>query len=229
MTHRYDEPIAADLAERFASHLVTPTPIENNLFELTSAAVALVDGVDCADILMVDGGDYQSIAATSPIATTVDQAQKSTREGPCLDAAERDVIVRCNDLRDERRWPEFTSAALAAGVRSVMSIRLYTDGSDSGALNLFGFEPSSFSAEPEALAVMLATHAAAALIAANRHRQFESALASRDLIGQAKGLIMERFGVDAMRAFQLLTKLSQDSNTPVRTVAERLTGAAHKP
>jgi AmiR/NasT family two-component response regulator len=69
---------------------------------------------------------------------------------------------------------------------------------------------------------MLATHAAAVLIAASRKRQFESALASRDIIGQAKGIIMQRFHVDAVRAFQLLTRLSQERNTPVRVIAQEL-------
>jgi AmiR/NasT family two-component response regulator len=69
---------------------------------------------------------------------------------------------------------------------------------------------------------MLATHAATALIAADRQTQFESALASRDAIGQAKGILMERFRLDAVRAFSLMTKLSQDTNTPVRIIAQRV-------
>lgn len=93
---------------------------------------------------------------------------------------------------------------------------------DSGALNLFGFGTGSFTAEPEALGAMLATHAAISLVAANRQQQFDSALASRDLIGQAKGIIMERFDVDAVRAFELLRRVSQESNTPVKVIAARL-------
>ena len=104
-----------------------------------------------------------------------------------------------------------------------MSFRLYTLGVDSGALNLFGFGTGSFTAEPEALGAMLATHAAVALVAVNRQQQFESALASRDLIGQAKGILMGRFDVDAVRAFELLRRVSQESNTPVKEIAARLT------
>jgi GAF domain-containing protein len=133
------------------------------------------------------------------------------------------VIVRCDDLRNDGRWPHFARAACDAGVLRVMSFRLYTRGDDSGALNLFGSKPGSFTAEHEAVGAMLATHAALSIIAADRQDQFDSALASRDLIGQAKGIIMERFGVDAIRAFELLRRLSQESNTPVRVIAERLT------
>ena len=69
---------------------------------------------------------------------------------------------------------------------------------------------------------MLATHAAVALIAANRQHQFESALASRDVIGQAKGIIMERHDLDAVRAFELLIRMSQNSNTPVSVIAREI-------
>jgi AmiR/NasT family two-component response regulator len=69
---------------------------------------------------------------------------------------------------------------------------------------------------------MLATHAAITLIAADKETQFKSALASRDVIGQAKGIIMERYKLDAGRAFALLVKLSQDSNTPLRLLAQQV-------
>jgi transcriptional regulator with GAF, ATPase, and Fis domain len=209
----------AELAATGGGH----TSIEKTLFELTSAAVHFISGVDCADVLLIKDGEFHSLAATSPIAANLDQVQLSTAEGPCLDAAERDVIVRSNDLRSETRWPRFAPQAVSAGIHSVMSFRLYTEGRDSGALNLLGYEPGSFAAEPEALGAMLATHAAVSLTAANRQHQFESALASRDVIGQAKGIIMERFDVDAVRAFELLRRISQESNTPVSQIAARLT------
>ena len=222
MSHRYDDAIARAMTE-LASGVSGRTPVGTALAELTRAAVQLIDGVDCADVLFINDGEFQSVAATSPIAITMDRAQEQTGEGPCLDAAERDVIVRCNDLRSDSRWPRFTPQALAAGVLSVMSFRLYAEGVSSGALNLLGFRAGTFTAEPEAVGAMLATHAALSIVAADRQVQFESALASRDLIGQAKGVIMERFDVDALRAFDLLRKLSQDSNTPIRVIAERLT------
>jgi AmiR/NasT family two-component response regulator len=80
--------------------------------------------------------------------------------------------------------------------------------------------------ESQALGAALAAHASIALITDDRQHQFESALASRDVIGQAKGMIMERFNVDAIRAFEMLRKISQNSNTPVNDVARSLTSAA---
>lgn len=222
MSHRYDGLIATTM-KQLTANVSDFTPLDTILGELTEAAVGLIDGVDCADVLMIRNGEFHSLAATSPVATLVDKAQKQTGQGPCLDAAERDVIVSCSDLRTDNRWPAFAQEAQAAGVLSVMSFRLYTEGADSGALNMFGFTAGSFTADPEAVGAMLATQAAVSIVAADRQRQFQSALASRDAIGQAKGIIMERFDVDAVRAFELLTRISQESNTPVRVIAERLT------
>ncbi len=132
-------------------------------------------------------------------------------------------MIRCDDLAQDSRWPHFAAAAVAAGVRSVLSFKLYTHGTNTGALNLFGYRTQRFNDESEAIGAMLATHAAVALIAANRQHQFESALASRDVIGQAKGIIMERLDLDAVRAFELLTRMSQNSNTPVSVIAREIT------
>ena len=90
----------------------------------------------------------------------------------------------------------------------MLSFQLDTHRSGVGALNRLGREPHTFTQEAEDLAAMLVTHAAVALSAVNTRQQFDSALASRDHIGQAKGILMERFGIDAIRAFELLTKLS---------------------
>ena len=76
--------------------------------------------------------------------------------------------------------------------------------------------------EGEAIGAVLATHAATAMMTVNTRQQFESALASRDLIGQAKGILMNRFSVDAVRAFELMVKQSQDTNVPVRDIAQQI-------
>jgi transcriptional regulator with GAF, ATPase, and Fis domain len=189
-----------ELTEQFAH----PSDLDDTLRAVTSSSVDLIDGVECADVLLVAGPDlFKSIAATSQLAVEIDDFQKRFREGPCLDAAIGNPMVMCNDLRDDARWPSFAEAAVEAGVHSLMSFQLYTHNARMGALNLFGLKPDTFTAENEAVAAMLATHAAVALIADDERLQFQSALASRDAIGQAKGMIMERFQVDAVRAFEL--------------------------
>jgi AmiR/NasT family two-component response regulator len=111
---------------------------------------------------------------------------------------------------------------VAAGVRSMLSFQLLTHDGRVCALNVFGLDPHCFGPEDETVCAMFATHAALALIADTKHGQFQSALASRDLIGQAKGRIMERFDVDAVRAFELLKRLSQTSNTRLVEVAAQI-------
>jgi transcriptional regulator with GAF, ATPase, and Fis domain len=203
------------------------TPVEQTLAQVTAAAVALIRGVDAADVLLIDEDVFTSVASTSPLGPALDGAQRETGEGPCLDAAKGAAVVRCDDLRRDERWPRFAAVAVQSEVHAMLSYQLYTHGAGSGALNLFSREVDAFTADNEAVGAMLATHAAVALIAANRQRQFESALASRDGIGQAKGMIMERFNVDAVRAFELLTRLSQDHNIPLREIAAQI--VAHGP
>jgi hypothetical protein len=217
----YDEAIRSTMAE-LTGKFAAATPIEDTLARVTAAAVDLIRGVDCADVLLIQNGEYRSTAETSDVAPAVDREQLRTGEGPCLDATGPAVMTRSDDLRKDARWPEFARAAVAIGVLSVMSFQLYTHQANTGALNMFGFAAQGFDNESEAIAAMLATHAAVALIAENRQHQFESALASRDVIGQAKGIVMERFEIDAVRAFELLSRMSQNANTPVRVIAEEI-------
>lgn len=215
-----------ELTKQFAH----PTGIDATLQGVTASAVDLIESVESADVLLVAGPElFRSVAATSQLAVEIDDLQKRFREGPCLDAAIGKTVVMCNDLRDDARWPSFAEAAVSAGVHSLMSFQLYTHNARMGALNLFGTKPDAFTAEHEAVGAMLATHAAVALIADDERLQFQSALASRDIIGQAKGMIMERFEVDAVRAFELLRSLSQNTNTRLAEVAEELVSRGPDP
>jgi hypothetical protein len=211
-----------DLTRRFAH----PTTLEDTLAGITAAAVTLIEGVHSSDVLFIDKSeDYRSLATTSDLASDLDEVQCHHRQGPCIDAAIGETMVLSNDLREDPRWPRFTETAVQAGVTSVLSFQLYThqqQPSCRAALNMFGRDPDAFDSDAQAIGAMLATHAAIALIAQDRDAQFQSALASRDAIGQAKGMIMERFRVDAVRAFELLTKLSQDTNTRLVDVAAQI-------
>ena len=108
------------------------------------------------------------------------------------------------------------------GVLSGLSFKLYTSGRSAGALNLFGLAPKAWDQECHTIGSVLAAHAAAALIASRHSEELSSALASRDRIGQAKGIIMERFGVDDTGAFDMLRRLSQESNTKLVDIAQRV-------
>jgi hypothetical protein len=208
----------ADLSAGFA----IGKPLQHSLSSVTAAAVKLVDGVDYADIMMINDGQSQSVSVTSPLLYELDAVQVRLQEGPCLEAAVGGAMIRCTDLREDSRWPGFAAAAVTAGVQSMLSYQLYTRDNGVGALNLFGRAPRSLDPAAEALGALLATLAAVALMTADRRSEFDTALASRDLIGQAKGILMNHYKIDAPRAFDMLSNLSQNSNTPVRTIAQQI-------
>ncbi|WP_032407237.1 GAF and ANTAR domain-containing protein [Rhodococcoides fascians] len=217
---------ARDLTQAIAEatrSFFAPSSLDETLRGVTESARSLIPAVDCADILVVAGPKkYQSHAATSELPVRLDAMQERLDEGPCIDAARSELFVRCNDFRSDSRWPRFGPEAVGAGVLSSLSFRLYTNEDTIGALNLFALTSDALSDEDEELGRVLATHAAVALYAANKTEQFKSGLASRDIIGQAKGMLMERYGIDAVQAFDLISRLSQTQNVPVATLAAEL-------
>jgi GAF domain-containing protein len=209
----------AELARSFAP----PPRVEDVLAGVTSAAVELIPGADMAGVLLTaKGGKFDSVVDTSDLVRQLDEVQVTHNEGPCLDAATDELVVRTNDFATDTRWPKFSRAALAVGIHSSLSFRLYGSTRTAGALNVFGSKPNVFTSESEAIGLVLASHAAAAILASRHGEQLESAMSSRDTIGQAKGIIMERFNVDAVRAFELLRQLSQADNIPLAVIAQRV-------
>ncbi|GFG67163.1 hypothetical protein MKUB_46530 [Mycobacterium kubicae] len=217
----YESSIRTAMAE-LARNIIADTEIDSTLARVTASAVALIRGVDYADVMLVDGKGFRSVAPTDGVVTKLDATQMRLGEGPCLIAAVQDSVVRCADLRTEERWPAFAAASIEAGVLGVMSFQLFSHRGGAGALNLCSRVANAVDPEGQALGAILATHAATALAAASRTNEFRSALASRDLIGQAKGIIMNQFSLNAVRAFELMVRQSQDSNTPVRVVAQQI-------
>lgn len=209
----------ADLARASAA----PRSVEEVLSDVTATAKELIPGTDTAGILLVGrGGKFESLAGTSEVPRQLDELQMTFNEGPCVQAALDDLIVRTDDFRTEERWPRYAPACVDIGVLSGLSVKLYTAERTAGALNLFSFKPNAFDIQDETVAAILAAHAAAAILASRHGEQLESALSTRDRIGQAKGIIMERYGVDDVRAFEMLKQLSQDSNIRLVDVAQRV-------
>jgi GAF domain-containing protein len=183
----------------------------------------LVPGAEHSGVLLLGKGkEYETLAATSELMYDLDHLQVETGQGPCVEAAIDDLIVRTDDFEDEDRWPAYTNAVRKIGLRSALSFKLYTAQRTAGALNIFSFKPSAFDAESEAIGSVLAAHAAAAIVASRQGEQLQSALSSRDLIGQAKGIIMERYNVDAIRAFDMLRELSQSGNVKLVDIAKQV-------
>jgi transcriptional regulator with GAF, ATPase, and Fis domain len=217
----------ARLARSLQTQQASDLDTERLLLDVTEAATAMLPGVTHGDVALVINRrrrEVQSIAATGPVATTLDSLQERHQQGPCLESIWDHHTVRVDDYDNETRWPDFVAALTEqTKVRSSLSIQLYTNESELGALNLYSEEAATFTPDIQEFALALAAHAAVALASARRGEQLQSALASRDLIGQAKGILMERFKVTSVVAFSMLTKLSQDSNTPLYDIARKIT------
>jgi GAF domain-containing protein len=215
-----------DLANRMAElarELAMPLTLGDVLAGVTKSVLEVIPGADLSGFLLFSTGDkYETQAPTSEVMYELDRLQVKHGEGPCIEAAVDELIVRTDDFQHERRWPNYSAEVLKLGLRSALSLKLYTTNRKAGALNIFSFNPDAFDAEDEALGSVLAAHAAAAIIASRQGDQLQSALTNRDVIGQAKGMIMERYGVDAIRAFEMLRELSQSANEKLVSVATRV-------
>ncbi|MEW5813635.1 MAG: GAF and ANTAR domain-containing protein [Actinomycetota bacterium] len=219
-------PTHRDLAQRMAElarMVAAPRNVDDVLSDVTREVLDLIPGADAAGILFVGkAGRFESVAGTSDLPHELDRLQMKYHEGPCLEAALEETIVRSDDFATEPRWPRYSAAAAELGVRSGLSFKLYTSSQTAGALNLFAVTPNAFDAKDENIGAILAAHAAAAILASRQQEQLQSALSTRDRIGQAKGIIMERYNVDDVAAFDMLRRLSQDSNTKLTDIAQRV-------
>lgn len=187
-------------------------------------AVQHVQGCDAASVSIVHAKRrVDTPAATSDLAVIGDRLQYETGEGPCLSAIWDAETVYAPDLVNDSRWLNWgPRVAEATGARSSFSVRLFTVDDTLGALNLYSTRAEAFNAEDQAEAVAIAAHISIAVAASNKIDQFESALDSRTVIAQACGIVMERFDIDSIQAFALLTRLSSTQNIKLRDVAADL-------
>jgi GAF domain-containing protein len=193
------------------------------LADVVQAAVQLIPGCDEGSISVVLGRrSVTSEAASGDLPRVVDALQDQTGQGPCLDAAYEQVTVRVSDMASDRRWPLFAPRAAAAGAAGMLSIQLYVEGDDIGALNLYSRRAGAFTDESEHVGLLFAAHAATAYMGAHDRSALMATVKTRNLIGQAQGILMERHRVTADEAFALLSRVSQQENVKLRDVADRL-------
>ena len=149
-------------------------------------------------------------------------AQSETGEGPCLQSIHERTPVRIDDSAAEHRWSKFTARVAAEPFTSMLSVPLLVGTEAIGSLSLYSPEPAVFDAEAEEMGLVLADHAAVAIAGAREEEGLVLALSHRDVIGQAKGILMERHKVTADQAFQLLVRASQMLNVKLRDLAAEL-------
>jgi GAF domain-containing protein len=162
-----------------------------------------------------------TVAATHRYPVMLDEVQNRCQQGPGLAAGAMRESIRVDNLVDDDRWPLYREAALhQTPVRSILSIGMFKEGETTATLSFYAETANAFDDESVDLAAIFATHTGLVWNMVRRDHQFRSALASRDVIGQAKGMMMERLNIDAARAFEMLKLMSQNSNTPLAQVAQ---------
>ena len=219
--HSAEPGVARQLSE-LARELQADLTTEALLKHIVRAAVSEVPGAQSAGITQVTGKEFVTTAASGELAARIDRIQYEAGEGPCLDAARYHQTVRCDDLRTDARWARFAAQAVALGVLSVLSFQLFAGDDSFGALNLYAGEAAAFGPDSESTGILLASHAALAMTAARTESGLLTALDSREMIGQAKGILMERYKITGVQAFGLLIASSQAVNRKLRDVAEHL-------
>ncbi len=224
----------ADFSET-ARILFSAGTVAETLHRVVTLAVATIDGCDFAGLATANGTLGASAIHTDAVIDDVDALQHQTGEGPCLDAVNQQRIIYAVDLDADSRWPQFGPLATAAGVRSVLALPLGEDGGR-GALNLYARYPAAFGVVDRGKAVVLASLAGVALSSAHSHEEEEhrfntlhAALRSREVIGQAEGILMERERITADQAFDILRRASQHLNIKLREVAQTLVETGEGP
>ncbi|MGC2795113.1 MAG: GAF and ANTAR domain-containing protein, partial [Mycobacterium sp.] len=140
-------------------------------------------------------------------------------EGPCLQALLDHRSYRIDDMSTDTRWPRFAAAAEGHGVRSMLGYKLFTSGRTLGTLDLYASTPNAFDAESEVVGEVFAAHAAIALLGSTQQAEWQTALNSRDTIGMAKGILMQRDRISDVHAFNLLVSTSQNANIKLHDIA----------
>lgn len=192
------------------------------LERVTQHARLVLDADDAGVMRTRSRSQIETPAATSSRVDEAHQLQAQLDEGPCLDAIEGRATYRSDDVQNDLRWPQWGPAAAAIGIRSALGVRLATRTRGYGSLNIYADRPSAFTASDEQVAEMLAAHATTAFAVAERAEGLATALESRTTIGQAQGILMEKFGIGSGPAFEFLRRISQHENRRLFTVAEAI-------
>lgn len=207
---------------------LTPADLDQTLARITAAAVEVLPEVEYASITIRHAdGRLETAAPTNDLVLDLDAAQYEYREGPCYEAASDSVHVTSPDLSLETRWPRYAPVALGAGVQAQAGVRLFDGKESNGALNLYSLSRGSFD-ELDSLGSLFAHHAATAIDYARQITHLQQAVETRQVIGQAVGIVMHQYGLDDARAFAFLTRLSSHNNIKLRAVADQVIAAANE-
>lgn len=199
---------------------------------LDTVLAAVRDAIPAAEhVAVVLAGDRErglTVAASDDIARRLDALQRTLDEGPVIEVmspSSREIVV--TDDASPDRWPEFAPRARALGMTAAVAIRLCWGGRVVGALGIYATRATGIRPHTVALAEKVATHTAATAVLADKVRQLEQAMLTRQQIGQAVGILMERYDLDPDSAFSYLRRVSQNHNVKIRLLADELATTGH--
>jgi GAF domain-containing protein len=225
-----DDEATGSLSYRLSRVLLAETKLDYALALVVDIAKQMIPGAASVSVTLVHDERMATPASSDPTASSLDLVQYQEGAGPCVHSARLGSEVNASDLAHDGRWPHVQAQALALGIGSVLCVPLILKGASLGALNVYACDPEGLPLAGMEQARQLADQATVLLAnvqafhrSEERNEQLREALASRDVIGQAKGILMEREGVSSDQAFDILRKASQRSNVKLRELAEQLT------
>lgn len=201
-----------------------------HLDRIVRTAVAEIDGARWATVMVPKDELMTTVAASDRLAQLIDQAQRDTHDGPVMTIPPMaGAVVHSCDLIADRRWPRFAPLAHQLGAGAALCHRIGTRAGPAGVLSVYADRRHAFSVDSDRVARLLALYAGIALDTEVLQRNLRDAARSRDLIGQAKGILMERLHVPPDEALATLVARSQTHRRRVRDVADHLVTTGELP
>jgi transcriptional regulator with GAF, ATPase, and Fis domain len=224
---------ATRLARKFAQisqSLMDGPTVEQTMREIVESATEVVDGAVSAGITVVrKDGTIESPAFTDALVLEVDKAQIEYGEGPCLEAGSDGSLLTIEDMSAERRWPKFAQRAESLGIGSMIACSLPAQRGCRAALNLHAAKPDAFDETAVETASICAAHSSVALSQVTLVDSLRTAIGSRQGIGEATGILMERHRIGSEQAFEMLVRASQALNVKLRVIAEHVAHTGQEP
>ncbi|ONI78315.1 transcription antitermination regulator [Kribbella sp. ALI-6-A] len=215
--------------DELAAGLRLPMDLDETLWMITVGAVEAVPGIDHASISITGkDGLIQTLAPTDMVAVRAAELQYELSEGPCLDAVLDEPVVQVDDLASDSRWPVYgPKAAKELGIGAQLAFQFRAEPQHVlGGVNLYCGQAGQITVETRQMGSLFANMAAVALGWSRHEEDLNQALASRSMIGQAVGIVVERYRLDSDRAFAFLARTSQASNIKLRDVAAAIVADA---
>lgn len=197
---------------------------EETMQTIAETALLSIPGIEHVGVSVLDrGGNAVTKAATSDLVLELDKLQYSLHEGPCVDSLRGATVVAAPRIRDDPRWPRYVPSAVQLGLKAQLAVRLYLDEQGTvGGLNMYSTGSEDLDPQAPGVADLFAAHAALALDKARRVDHLNEALQTREIIGEAVGLLMAKYNLDTDAAFGFLVRTSSHSNVKVRDIAVQM-------